>query len=367
MKKKKLFLCTIFLVALMLLGSLTFTAGAAEVSAANNTVGTVQLRAVSRISSQKVRLTWNKVPQANGYRVYRKTGNSSWKALKNGSAAAWACTDTTVKPGTKYTYTVRAYRRVNGKVIWGGYDKKGLTVTIPKAANTSVGTVRLGTISTISSTKVRLTWNRVSQASGYRVYRKTGNSDWKVLKNGSAAAWACTDTTVKPGTKYTYTVRAYRRVNGKVVWGGYDKNGLTVTVSGKVVEMTNYFQQGVSKSEMQRLITDIGGMKKSTNSKYPSLYYTGNNMTVGVNLNALYGTYKDEYVRIRNSGNTNVQFYGVKIGDTKQQMESKFRKYNIQSYDGGKTYTNANAWQVKVVFSGGKLKEYTYICAPTSR
>lgn len=329
MKKKKLFLCTIFLVALMLLGSLTFTAGAAEVSAANNTVGTVQLRAVSRISSQKVRLTWNKVPQANGYRVYRKTGNSSWKALKNGSAAAWACTDTTVKPGTKYTYTVRAYRRVNGKVIWGGYDKKGLTVSIPKAANTSVGTVRLGTISTISSTKVRLTWNRVSQASGYRVYRKKGNSGWKVLKNGSAAAWACTDTTVKPGTKYTYTVRAYRRANGKVVWGGYDKNGLTVTVSGKVVEMTNYFQQGVSKSEMQRLITDIGGMKKSTNSKYPSLYYTGNNMTVGVNLNALYGTYKDEYVRIRNSGNTNVQFYGVKIGDTKQQMESKFRKYNI--------------------------------------
>ena len=82
MKKKKLFLCTIFLVALMLLGSLTFTSGAAEVSAANNTVGTVQLRAVNRISSTKVRLTWNKVPQASGYRVYRKTGNSGWKALK---------------------------------------------------------------------------------------------------------------------------------------------------------------------------------------------------------------------------------------------------------------------------------------------
>ena len=259
-----------------------------------------------------------------------------------------------MRPGTKYTYTVRAYRRVNGKVIWGRYDKKGLTVTIPKASNTSVGTVRLGTISTISSTKVRLTWNKVPQASGYRVYRKTGNSVWKALKNGSAAAWACTDTTVKPGTKYTYTVRAYKRVNGKVIWGGYNKNGLSVSIPGKVVEMKNYFQQGVSRSEMQRLISDIGGMKKSTNSKYPSLYYIGNNMTVGVNLNALYGTYKDEYVRIQNSGNTNVQFYGVKIGDTKQQMENKFRKYNIQSYDGGKTYTNANAWQVKVVFSGGK-------------
>ena len=167
MKKKKLFLCTIFLVALMLLGSLTFTAGAAEVSAANNTVGTVQLRAVNRISSTKVRLTWNKVPQASGYRVYRKTGNSGWKALKNGSAAAWACTDTTVKPGTKYTYTVRAYKRVNGKVIWGGYNKNGLSVSIP----------------------------------------------------------------------------------------------------GKVVEMKNYFQQGVSRSEMQRLISDIGGMKKTNNSK----------------------------------------------------------------------------------------------------
>ena len=367
MKKKKCFLCTIFLVAFMLLGSLTFTAGPAEVSAATGNVGTVRLRTINAVSSTKVRLTWNKVSRASGYRVYRKTGNSGWKALKNASAAAWACTDTTVKPGTKYTYTVRAYRRVNGKVVWGGYNKKGLTATTPKAVSQSVGTVKLRTINAVSPTKVRLTWNKVSRASGYRVYRKTGNSGWKALKNASAAAWACTDTTVKPGTKYTYTVRAYRRVNGKVIWGGYNKNGLTVSVSGKVLDLKNYFQKGVSKSEMQRLAADIGGMRKSTNAKYPSLYYTGNNMTVGVNLNALYGTYKDEYVRIRNSGNVNARFYGVKIGDTRQQMESKFGKYNIRSYDGGKTYTNANAWQVKVVFSGGKLKEYTYICAPTSR
>ena len=48
-----------------------------------------------------------------------------------------------------------------------------------------------------------------------------------------------------------------------------------------LVERTNYFQQGVSKSDAK---TDyrFGGMKKSTNSKYCSLYFTGNNMTVGL-------------------------------------------------------------------------------------
>lgn len=315
----------------------------------------------------KITVKWNGVSNAQGYRIYRKSGSSGWTAIKNVNASARSYMDASVKAGTKYTYTVRSYRRVSGKVVWGGYSRKGLTTTTPKAVSQSVGTVKLRAVKANSSTRVSLTWNAASGASGYRIYRKTGNSGWKALKNVSASTRSCVDTSVKAGTKYTYTVRAYRRVNGRVIWGGYNKKGLTVNIPGKTIEMRNYFQKGVSKSEMQRLATAVGGMRKGSNSKYPSLYYTGNNMIVGVNLNAVYGTYKDEYVRIRNSGNKNVLFYGVKIGDTRQQMEKKFSKYNIRSWDGGKTYTNADAWKVKVVFSGGKLKEYTYVCAPTSR
>ena len=88
-----------------------------------------KLRRVKRNSAKKATLTWNKVDGANGYVVYRKTNNGSWKAVKRitkGNVTSF--TDTKLSKGKKYTYTVRAYCTVDKKNVYSGYDKKGLTV-----------------------------------------------------------------------------------------------------------------------------------------------------------------------------------------------------------------------------------------------
>lgn len=88
-----------------------------------------KLRRVKRNSAKKATLTWNKVDGANGYVVYRKTNNGSWKAVKRitkGNVTSF--TDTRLSKGKKYTYTVRAYCTVDKKNVYSGYDKKGLTV-----------------------------------------------------------------------------------------------------------------------------------------------------------------------------------------------------------------------------------------------
>ncbi|HIY02337.1 MAG TPA: fibronectin type III domain-containing protein [Candidatus Blautia faecipullorum] len=245
--KKKLYavIMTLFL-ALSLIPVSAFTA--AETQAASNTyVAAVRLRSIQSDSPTKVRVTWNRVSGVNGYRVYRKTSGSGWKVMKNVSAAATRYTDTSVKPGTRYTYTVRAYKRINGRVYWGGYQRNGWTVTTRRAANTSVATAVLRSAEAKSYTEVSLAWNRVSGANGYRIYRKTSGTGWRVLRNVSSAATRYTDKTAEPGIKYTYTVRAYRRVNGRVIWGGYNRNGVsavtpraTITYKGKKGEAFDY-------------------------------------------------------------------------------------------------------------------------------
>ncbi len=73
-----------------------------------------------------------------------------------------------------------------------------------------------------SRTKVKLSWNKVAGASGYRIYRSksktSGFSNIKTITSGSKL------THIKKTTrnvKYYYKIRAYKTVNGKKVWGTY--------------------------------------------------------------------------------------------------------------------------------------------------
>lgn len=52
---------------------------------------------------------------------------------------------------------------------------------------------------------IKVSWKSVSGADSYRVYRKSGSSNWAKLKDTSGTSY--TDTSVKDGTAYTYTVR----------------------------------------------------------------------------------------------------------------------------------------------------------------
>ena len=54
---------------------------------------------------------------------------------------------------------------------------------------------------------VKISWNAVSSAKAYYVYRKTGSESFTAIKKVTATNY--TDTSAKSGTKYSYTVRAY--------------------------------------------------------------------------------------------------------------------------------------------------------------
>lgn len=72
----------------------------------------------------------------------------------------------------------------------------------------------------------KISWNAVSGAEGYLVYRKTASGKWKLLstiKNGKTVCY--TDKKISPNTVYEYTVRAWCTVNTKILKSGYKSGG----------------------------------------------------------------------------------------------------------------------------------------------
>lgn len=155
-----------------------------------------------------VEVNWQAVNGATSYRVYRKGNQGTWQLLSR-DVTGTAYIDKTAVNGQSYYYTVRA---VSGNRISPGYDEtkkikciKALKdVTMQTFYNTAVGP--------------RIMWDAVGDAKRYRVYRRTEQSDWKLLAS-SVTGTQYVDKTAEPYTTYYYTVRA---VNGNVISAGYD-------------------------------------------------------------------------------------------------------------------------------------------------
>ena len=184
------------------------------------------MKKTSNDSQGNIKVNWEKVKDAKGYRIYKKDKNGDYKKVADVASDKTSYIDKSGSIGSKYTYTVRAYKKSGDQYILGDYDKNGVNgQKIPAK-------VILATIKNNSKGQVNLTWKKVSGIDGYRVYRKASGEGWKKLKDVTATS--ITDTSAKIGVTYSYTVRAYKKINGNLVQGSYDSKGF----SGKRVPPT---------------------------------------------------------------------------------------------------------------------------------
>lgn len=108
----------------------------------------------------------------------------------------------------------------------------GLNTNVEVQAATTVGTPKLVSAKATGTASAKVYWERVSGASGYRIYRKTDGTNWKAIKTISGNRTSSyADSKLEAGTRYFYTVRAYKKVQGKTVWGKYNARGV-YTVTG---------------------------------------------------------------------------------------------------------------------------------------
>lgn len=148
----------------------------------------------------------------------------------------------TVKSGTKKLilgtdYFVSYSNNINPGVAtvtvtgignYTGTVNKTFTIKLPKVQKLKQST-------TYSSTKITMTWNKVSGATGYAIYRSnTKNGSYKYLK--SVTANTLTLQGLKAGNKFYYKICAYKTVNGKKIYGEYSdaKSMFTRTAAPKI-------------------------------------------------------------------------------------------------------------------------------------
>lgn len=151
-------------------------------------------------------ITWKSVNGVSGYSVYQWIGTTdSYRKL--GDNAYPYYTNSGKSSGTMYTYRVKAYY-VSDNVMQ--YSKPAQVVTCTLPANVTVKTAKR------SGSKISLAWNKVSKATGYEIYVKSGRS-WKKLATTSGKSYTAKNMS---GTK-TFKIRAYRKYNGVNYYGAY--------------------------------------------------------------------------------------------------------------------------------------------------
>ena len=123
---------------------------------------TVLAAAVTIISETGVKVTWNEVPSAESYQIYRlEVGNGSYEVAATAEAGETEWIDTSLSAGKKYRYYTEAYATVNG-------EKKAIkksavrTCIIPKITLSKTAmNLQYGKTATLKATKVgvkAVTW-----------------------------------------------------------------------------------------------------------------------------------------------------------------------------------------------------------------
>ncbi len=221
MKKRRLFLCLLFMLAVMLLPA-TIQAASAP--------GTVKLNSISAPAYNKINVKWKKTSGATHYIVYyKKEGTKKWTKIKtlDNSKSSYTHTSSKKYPivvGQKYTYTVKAYNTKTKKT--GYFNKKGLTTyTKPAMVKNVKASYKDGIVT--------LTWNKAAGADKYLVYRKD-NGKWKMLALKNSLSYE--DAAYKKGEVNTYMVRSY--YSDKKTKGSYDKDGVSVKVPANAAKPT---------------------------------------------------------------------------------------------------------------------------------
>ena len=154
---------------------------------------------------------WKKAANASGYKIYRRTGNSSkWVNIATVSGNnTLVYTDGSVKAGTTYTYTVRAYK---GSAL-SAYNKNGsriVCLTAPVQYKPS----------SKASGKLTVRWKKAAGASGYQIQYAASRS-MRGSRTVSASALTRTLSGLKKGSTYYVRIRAYKKVSGKTYYGAW--------------------------------------------------------------------------------------------------------------------------------------------------
>lgn len=145
------------------------------------------------------------------YTMDKMNGNYSVYNMQDGSF-----TGSSKMYNAIYSQHIRKCKRMNSFTRYKLSDRGRLN------AHKTPGKVAISSVSRVGSGKLKITWKKVSGATGYQIYRSTQkNSGYRRIKNLSSKSSSYTNSKLKNGKRYYYKIRAYKRIDGKTYYGKF--------------------------------------------------------------------------------------------------------------------------------------------------
>lgn len=168
---------------------------------------------VSSVTTTRQKVSWSAAKGANYYYIYRYS-SSKGKYVKVASTSAKSYTFTGLSAGKTYGYIIYSVVMKDGKELSIG-DKSSAYkfATLPSKVTSLKST-------SVSSSKVALSWTKVSGATKYQVYYYS-KALGKYVLAGTTDKNTYTVKGLSSKTSYSFKVRAVRTVNSKNYYGAY--------------------------------------------------------------------------------------------------------------------------------------------------
>lgn len=164
------------------------------------TYGTTKVSSRSNYEEGHIKLTWLRTTNTTKYEVLRSyTKNGTYRRI--GTTTARTFSDTTAEIGRTAYYKIRSVKKSGNKTSGRVYNTLKLAAPVISVTNSESG-------------KLTVSWNQVSRADRYKVYRSIDGGKEKLIKTTTALSY--TDTASGgDGVSYTYRVKAVYDANSK--------------------------------------------------------------------------------------------------------------------------------------------------------
>ncbi len=173
-------------------------------------VGNISGLKASSVTAKSATISWSAASGADGYVLTYTTGSTTKSVTISGKSKT--SYKLTLTPGKTYTVKVKSYDKpLIGKTKYG----KEYSVSV-KAVPAKVTNFKATNLS--GGTSVKLTWSKVSGATGY-VVQQYKSKKWTNIKTTTGTS--LTVKSLKAGTEYKFRIAAYYKYNSKNIYGSY--------------------------------------------------------------------------------------------------------------------------------------------------
>ena len=289
----------------------------------------VDFTKVTSASYDKLRLSWEPLSGVDGYQIYRATSKSGKYAkiatVKGASSATYTNTGRTC--GTRYYYKLRAYKKIGGKTVYSKYSailsayakpaKVKVTDAYAPSNSTEAIAVNFTTVRGATDYEAQVNKIKNGKETGFRSYTynaegkkdtfgtykqrlamlkkqyPSGYATMEVKENGkyvskkvTVAELAATMIAknqvkielVQDDSIYEFRVRAYRKVNGRKVYGAWSEPYTmkeTVNIDEVYQELRQYAIDYAAKNEPRWHYEDRPGSNPQNSNYYTDGEFPG--------------------------------------------------------------------------------------------